>query len=312
MLNERLRASVVTVKARLGEETGTALFFIPLTAPDSNSNTMSNSQFTTASINDAASTGGFAALSSPSSHAGQAASASSEQTPIAPSTLAAVHDAPAPAASSFGASSTGVAPADVTNSGLPQTSSAGISSTTGSGATHTRYEEPNIPATAQNLAAKAPSGEEIQQKSHQYIDQAAELAAQAKVQAGELVAPKDKDQLNPTEQHVDSVTRGIAGSECRRSLLPSTRADLGRHLPTVLATAPLAAIEKVSPVVAQKLDNAAQSLAQQYHSTVEPAAGAYAQQASDAVRGYLPASLGGKVSFAILLISCTVLGSMPV
>lgn len=64
---------------------------------------------------------------------------------------------------------------------------------------------------------------------------------------------------------------------------------------TVLATAPLAGIEKISPVVAQKLDAAAQNIAQQYHSTVEPAAGQYAQQAADAVRGYLPASLGGKV-----------------
>lgn len=168
---------------------------------------MSANQFTTTSINDAASTGGFASLSSPSSHAGGAASASSESTPIAPSTLNALDS---------------------------------TSTTTGSGATHTKYSEPNIPATAQDLAAKAPSGDEIQQKSHQYIDQAAQLAAQAKTQAGELVAPKDKDELNSTEAHIDSVTRGIAGSEL---LLPfvhvGCRADsfhnsarycsLGRH-----------------------------------------------------------------------------------
>ncbi|ORY49291.1 hypothetical protein BCR35DRAFT_310812 [Leucosporidium creatinivorum] len=202
---------------------------------------MTSQQFTTTPLNDSATTGGFASLSSPSSHAGGAASASSEQTPIAPSTLSAVE----------GSHSTSTAPAS------------------------TKYSEPNIPAAAQDLAGRAPSGDEIQQKSHQYIDQAAQLASQAKTQAGELVAPKDKEQLNETEEHIDSVTRGFAG---------------------MLATAPLAGIEKISPVVAQKLDSAAQVLASKYHETVEPAAGQYAQQASDAVRSYLPASLGGKVT----------------
>jgi len=255
--------------------THSSTFFSP--SPTSTAN-MSNSQLTNTTIGDAASTGGFAALSSPSSHAGVGAASTSETTPIAPSTINALDNAPT----------------TTTNSGLPHSST-----TTGSGATHTRYEQPNLPATAQNLADKAPSGEQVQQKSHQYIDQAAELAAQAKTQAGELVAPKDKSELNEAEASLDSVTRGIAGSESLCSSLARTSsADLRRIAAriSVLATAPLAGIEKISPVVAQKLDAVAQNIAQQYHSTVEPAAGQYAQQASDAVRSYLPASLGGKVS----------------
>lgn len=188
MMSRELEDSVIEVKSTLGRTGQPAL---ALTLIISITYTMSN-QFTTANLNDAAQTGGFAALSSPSSHAGGAATAASEQTPIAPSTFNALDKAATPSSSSQTHTTT---------------------TTTGSGATHTKYSEPNIPAAAQDLASKAPSGEEIQQKSHQYIDQAAQLAAQAKTQAGQLVAPKDKEELNSAEASLDSVTRGIAGSE---------------------------------------------------------------------------------------------------
>lgn len=185
----------------------------------------------------------------------------SHPTPIAPSTYNAINARDQAAVAGHSASSAGAS---------------NISSFGNAAGNHPQHSEPNIPAAASNLAAKAPTAEEIKARGNALVDQSAALAEQAKVKAGELVAPKDKAELNPAEKHVDNLAGGIAG---------------------MVLTAPLAAVEKVSPVVADKLSAAAGAASTQLQDAANragPVASSYAQSAVDAARGVLPTALGGR------------------
>lgn len=267
----------------------------------SNYNTQDN--LTQASIPTSAQTGGFAAAGGAQPQASQSspfaaglqgqqpqatlgghtlgqdpslASGNMHPTPIAPSTYNALN------AGALDASSTGSHSSSLSQQ-QPQAGST-ISSFGNAAGNHPQHSEPNIPAAASSLAAKAPTAEEIKARGAAFVDQSAALAEQARTKAGEFVAPKEKEQLNPAEKHVDNLAGGIAG---------------------MVLTAPLAAVEKVSPVVADKLSAAASAASVQLQnaaSSAGPVASSYAQSAVDAARGVLPAALGGRPAQSVCLL----------
>lgn len=111
----------------------------------------------------------------------------------------------------------------------------------------------------------------VTQRGQALLGQGQDLLEQGRQGAKELVDSKPVEDRNPAENHVSNLATGLAG---------------------VVLTAPLAAIERVSPQVSQSIDNAASTVGQQLSNLAHNAAPT-AQNALEAVKSYLPASLGG-------------------
>lgn len=147
----------------------------------------------------------------------------------------------------------------------------GSSSATGSAA-HTSHSAGTTATTSTTSSDAAATPIKIDIDAAKQRGQ--ELLEQGRQGAKELVDSKPVEERNEGEAHVGNLASGLAG---------------------VVLTAPLAAIEKVSPQVSQTIDNAASTVGQQL-SNMAHNAGPTAQNALETVKSYLPASLGGGAS----------------
>ncbi|KAK4047991.1 hypothetical protein OIV83_005025 [Microbotryomycetes sp. JL201] len=165
-----------------------------------------------------------------------------------------------------------------------------LPSLSGRGVTHVTSSDPSTVGLGGSADARAHTTQDstVPGRTAETIEST--VASQAH-QSG-LVAPQSKDDMNDATKHVDNLAAGIAG---------------------VALTAPLAAIEKVSPVLAEKVQAGVETAKSTLSSATSSAASAVqgqtqqagqgqgvvggaqqaAQNALETVKGYLPTALGG-------------------